>query len=303
MALSPCNTTTDLHQKELVEHGSIFFPIACYADDLSMISVPWHWHEEFEYAIAAQGESVFFVENTRIHLQPGDAIFINSGVLHAVDCPVPEQAGLHSAVFHPRLISGNRDSVFWEKLVQPLLKDSALRYVVLKADVPWQRRVLDCFHAAWDAVAGEPEDYENLVRYQLSAALRLLTQNCPVISQSLSEQERIDAGRVRAMLEFVNANYAYELTVEEIAGSISVSSSVCLRCFHQLLGTTPIQYVKKLRLEKAAELLKTTAKTAKEVAMECGFNDVSYFTKSFREKMGCTPKEYQKLNFPNPHPQ
>ncbi len=297
MALSPCNTTTDLHQKELVEHGSMFFPIACYADDLCVDSVPWHWHEEFEYAIGSYGTSVFLVENTQVCLNPGDGIFINSGVLHAVEGPVPEPTGLHSAVFHPRLISGNRDSVFWDKLVRPLLENSGLRYVVLKADIPWQKRILDCFESTWEAISMETEDFENFSRYQLSSALGLLAKNCPAVSQSISQQELIDAGRVRAMLEYINLNYAYDLTIEEIAGSVSVSGSVCLRCFHQIMGTTPIQYVKKLRLEKAAELLKTTTKTAKEIALECGFNDVSYFTKSFREKMGCTPKEYQKRNW------
>ncbi len=294
MALSPCNTTTDLHQRELVEHGSLFFPIGCYPDDMAVVRVPWHWHEEFEYAIATEGSPVIFVESTQIRLEPGQGIFINSGVLHAVDTPVANTAEIHSAVFHPRLISGNRDSVFWEKLVQPLLRDSALRYVVLRPEVPWQCQILDCFRQSWDAVVEETEDFENDARYLISKALGVLSRNCPVISQSLSEQERIDAGRVRAMLEFIDANYPYDLTVEQIADSVSVSSSVCLRCFRQLLGTTPMQYVKKLRLEKAAELLKTTAKTAKEIAMECGFNDVSYFTKAFREKMGCTPKEFQK---------
>ena len=52
--------------------------------------------------------------------------------------------------------------------------------------------------------------------------------------------------------------------------------------------------VKNLRLEKAAEILKTTRKTAKEAALDCGFNDVSYFTKAFRERMGVTPGEYQR---------
>ncbi len=294
MSLSPCNTTTDLRQRELVEHGSLFFPIACYHDDLSVIHVPWHWHEEFEFALAMENTPQVFVENAQILLNPGEGIFINSGALHAAQAPVPDAAQIHSAVFHPRLISGNRDSVFWEKLVQPLLQDSALRYVVLKPEIPWQKQVLDCFRISWDAVVEEKEDFENLTRYQISKALGLLTRNCPVISQSLSEQERIDAGRIRSMLEYIDANFSYDLTVEQIAGHASVSSSVCLRIFHQLLGTTPMQYVKKLRLEKAAEMLKTTTKTVKETALECGFNDVSYFTRSFREKMGCTPKEYQK---------
>ncbi len=294
MAISPCNTTTDADQRELVEHGSIFFPIACYNDDLYADGVMWHWHEEFEYAIAQPGECVFLVENVPVQLRPGDAIFLNSQVLHAVERARNPGTGLHSAVFHPRLVSGSRDSVFWESLIRPLLEDWALRYVVLRPEIPWQNAALAHLHGAWDAMAQEPEDFENLVRYHLCAALHLVVKHSPVEKTALSQQEQVDAARVRGMLEFIHSNFAYDLTTAQIAGCVSISASVCLRCFHQLLGTTPIQYLKQYRLEKAAQMLKTTAKTAQEVALDCGFNDISYFTRSFREKMGCTPKEYQR---------
>lgn len=301
MAISPGKSRADINQHELVKHGSIFFPIGCYADDMSESAVPWHWHEEFEFALDFQTETIFLVENIRLKLYPGDGIFINSGVLHSVERPSRKRkkdvpVKFHSAVFHARLVSGNRDSVFWEKLVKPLLTDSAFRYVVLHSEVPWQREALECFQKAWRAVELEQEDYENFVRYQLTAALGMVSRNCPVISQSLSEQELIYEERIRAMLEYINQNFNDELTVEKIAASVNISPSACLRCFHQLMNTTPIQYVKTLRLEKAAEMLKTTGKTAKETALECGFNDVSYFTKAFREKMGLTPKEYQREN-------
>ncbi len=100
---------------------------------------------------------------------------------------------------------------------------------------------------------------------------------------------------MRIMLEYIHENYTDELTIQKIAQTANVSESVCLRCFHQILGNTPIQYIKKLRLEKAAQMLRSTSMTAKEVALTCGFNDVSYFTKAFKEKTGYTPKAYQNL--------
>lgn len=299
MAVLPGKSTAGTDQHELVKHGTLFFPIGCYADDMSQSAVPWHWHEEFEYALDFEMETVFLVENMRLPLQPGDGIFINSGVLHSVERPSHKKRRgalpkFHSAVFHSRLVSGNRDSVFWEKLIKPLLTDSAFRCVVLHRDVPWQQEALDCFQAAWQAVEMEREDYENFVRYQLTAALGLISRNCPVIAQSLSQQELVYEERIRAMLEYINQNFNDELTVEKIAASVNISPSACLRCFHQLMDSTPMQYVKNLRLEKAAEMLKTTRKTAKETALDCGFNDVSYFTKAFRERMGVTPKEFRK---------
>ena len=45
--------------REQAQHGSPLFPIACYAEDLSCFSVAWHWHEEFEFILAALGPSMW----------------------------------------------------------------------------------------------------------------------------------------------------------------------------------------------------------------------------------------------------
>ena len=73
-----------------------------------------------------------------------------------------------------------------------------------------------------------------------------------------------------------------------------VSESECLRCFHHMIGIPPIQYVKQLRIQKAADLLLTTNKKVGAIGAECGFPDTSYFTKTFRETMGCTHGKYRK---------
>ena len=112
---------------------------------------------------------------------------------------------------------------------------------------------------------------------------------CPKVSQ----QEQIAAERMKQMLRFVEEHYAEELTVERIAASVALSESACLRSFRQMLGITPIQYVKQFRVEKAAELLRSTRLKTGEIGMECGFADGSYFIKTFREIKHCTPKEYR----------
>ena len=106
-------------------------------------------------------------------------------------------------------------------------------------------------------------------------------------------QEQIAAERMKQMLRFVEEHYAEELTVERIAASVALSESACLRSFRQMLGITPIQYVKQFRVEKAAELLRSTRLKTGEIGMECGFADGSYFIKTFREIKHCTPKEYR----------
>ena len=281
----------DAEGRELVQHGSALFPIACYAENLKSYSVAWHWHEEFEYILAMKGPLTVDVNKTRVTLQTNQGVFLNSGILHAVEQAEKGEALLHSGVFHPRLVGG-MDTIFWQKLIRPMLQPDAPAFFLLDgavlagagADLPAGSLAGGCRGAF---------DYENRVRYYLSAALRLLSTQCVGGKTKVSQQEQIAAERMKQMLRFVEEHYAEELTVERIAASVALSESACLRSFRQMLGITPIQYVKQFRVEKAAELLRSTRLKTGEIGMECGFADGSYFIKTFREIKHCTPKEYR----------
>ncbi len=97
------------------------------------------------------------------------------------------------------------------------------------------------------------------------------------------------------MLQFVQEHIQEELTISSIAQSAAISESECLRCFREMLGTTPIRYVRQLRIQRAAELLESTGLKIAEIAALCGFQEMSYFSKTFREAKGCTPKEYRRV--------
>lgn len=288
-----CKVVASAEGKELVQHGSTLFPIACYAEDLAVDSVPWHWHEDFEFVLVTGGVVYVDVNKTRLRLAEGEGVFLNSGALHTVEHAKAGPGLIHSGVFHPRLVGG-MDTIFWQKLVRPMLQPGAPVFFLLNEAVPWQRNVLACLRDAWQEICDEPFDFENRARYHLSAALRLLGTQCVAGKTKVSQQEQIAAERMKQMLRFVEEHYAEELTVEKIAGCVALSESACLRSFRQLLGTTPIQYVKQYRIEKAAELLLTTRLHTGEIGAECGFADMSYFTKTFREHMHCTPREYRQ---------
>ena len=290
MAVQVCNIVVASSEgRELAQHGSPMFPIACYAEDMTADSVAWHWHEEFEYILSEKGILYVDVNKTRVRLNQGEGIFVNSGALHAGE---QSPALLHSSVFHPRLVGG-MDTIFWQKLIRPMTQPDAPPFFLLDALVPWQKQVLDCLHESWKAVSDEPFDYENRVRYYLSLALRLLSTQCVGGRTKVSQQEQIASERMKQMLRFVEEHYAEELTVQLIAGSVALSESACLRSFRQMLGITPIQYVKQYRVEKAAELLRSPRLKTGEIGAECGFTDGSYFIKIFREIKHCTPKEYR----------
>lgn len=126
MSLSPCKSATDRQSRELVRHGAPPFPIACYRHGRETVNtVPWHWHDELEAVLVAEGRVSVSAEGETRRLEAGEGCFFTAGALH---CVWQEETGpvlVHSLVFHPRLVGGSVESVFWQNYLRPLLSGAA----------------------------------------------------------------------------------------------------------------------------------------------------------------------------------
>lgn len=293
MGLSPCRVVIDDSARELLIHGTPAFPIACYHDDLRTEPVPWHWHEELEVLVVSEGSVLAAAGGEKYRLETGEGLFINAGVLHG-DWPLKAGAcRLHSMVFHPRLVGGSADSVFWQKYLQPLLTDPTRPCAVLHREIPWQRQALEAMERAYRAVVNEVPGYEFKARAALSEMIWQLVTHAPS-ARPIPKKALRSADRIKRMLQYIQDHYAEDVSVDQIAASASISASECLRCFHDMIGTTPNQYLRDRRAQRAAELLCGTGLSVTEIAGQCGFQDGSYFARSFRQVYGCGPTAYRR---------
>ena len=294
MALSICSSATDGKSRELVRHGTPQFPLACYRHGTETVNaVPWHWHDELEALLVKAGRVSVSVEGESRELGPGEGCWIAAGALHRVWRDGEGPVLLHSLVFHPRLVGGSVESVFWQSYLQPLLSEEADRCAWLSAAVPWEGEALEAVEKAFQSCAAEPPGFEFLAREGLSRLVFLLSGHRPAARRGPSEKALRDGERIKLMLRHIQEHYGGELTVAQIAGSAAVSESECLRCFRSMIGTTPMQYVKQLRIQRAAELLASTGARVSDIGAACGFQEMSYFARTFRELKGQTPSRYR----------
>lgn len=295
MALSECLAEVNSQGRELVLHGTTGFPIASYADDITTEAVPWHWHDELEAIVVTEGTAVLSAGSQKYTVEAGNGLFINAGALHAGWNKKIGDCKAHSVVFHPRLVAGSPGSVYWENYINPLLADSSLKGILLQEDVIWQKQAMDHMEAAWQNCVQELPGFEFVVREELSKMLYLICSNRTLVEEVPPSPKAVrDGARIKLMMHFVQSHFAEEITIAEIAKSASISVSECLRCFRATIGVSPIQYLKQLRIQMACELLVGTEEKVAEIGAECGFSDMSYFSKIFKEEKGCTPSDYRQ---------
>lgn len=117
---------------------------------------------------------------------------------------------------------------------------------------------------------------------------------------NIQEQSRLEyLSRINRVMDYIDKHLDQPLELKTIAAVACFSSFHFHRIFTFLIGETPIDYIQRLRVEKAAcKLREPDAKPVTEIAYECGFGSVSLFSRTFRKYFDMTPSCFRKTTKP-----
>ena len=195
-------------------------------------------------------------------------------------------------LFDPSLLFGRSNARMYRKYLAPLLSDSGLSFLPLRADNPHQADMLSTLKDSFSLDEGQWE-YEYRLRDTLC---RLWMGFCHISrNEAVSVGNTGDSDALKRMLSFILAHLSDPMSIRDIAKAGDVSQRGCYRMFQALLHTTPNAYIKAARIQKACALLEQPGRTVTDIAMECGFGSGSYFGRQFHRITGKTPTEYRNL--------
>lgn len=93
----------------------------------------------------------------------------------------------------------------------------------------------------------------------------------------------------------MESNYYYDLKISEFADIANRSVATFRREFKEHYHSSPGRWLTNRRLERASVILQTTQKTISEITLDCGFKNVSHFSRIFKQKFNLSPTKYRKL--------
>ena len=278
--------------RETARHGSPDYPFCYYEEDIwafDLHCVDWHWHPEVELVYLERGEGECFLGSGRCTLRTGEGAFINAQTIHRFTAE--SQAILPNIVFLPSLLAPE-DSLLYRRYLRPVL-DGPLEYLVLSPEDARQREMLQTLREIFDAQGrGETAELETvgllwkLWRHLYEAARRA---DGPAVRPPVQARAQL-----QVMLQYIQAHYAGHLTLEDIAGRVSLSKNSVLHLFRTHLHTSPVRYLIDYRLRQAARLLTGTGDSISAIALASGFDSAGYFARQFRARFGVTPGEYRR---------
>jgi AraC family transcriptional regulator of arabinose operon len=168
-------------------------------------------------------------------------------------------------------------------------------FLHLTLDDPGIRERVTCrladAHALWsrgDLGGGAGGLREMLAMNALEEALLWCDTENP-----LSEQARMHP-KVRAAMDFLSRNLAAKVTLDDAASACGLSVSRLSHLFREQVGTTPQQFLERLRLDRARQLLELTGRSVASVAAEVGFDSPFYFSSRFKKHTGFSPRDYRR---------
>lgn len=254
----------------------------------------WHWHDEFELGYVTKGSLIYKTNDHEYRLQEGDAIFINSGVLHYLHVLIdPKDIYLYVQFLNTSFLDGKSNGSLYTKYIAPVINQKELDAIPLYHT---KKEDLHCLNLIKESAQIEQKHdlfYELHLKAHFSTlweSIYYRAQNQVSSESSYNIQEDM---RIKQMILFIEENYSQKLTVQQIANCIPISERECYRLFQSRLHLTPIDFLINFRLKKAQEFLITTQKSILEIALETGFGNSSYFGKLFKQQFHCSPREYR----------
>jgi len=100
--------------------------------------------------------------------------------------------------------------------------------------------------------------------------------------------------RINKVFDYIENHIDHPFTLAELASVASFSKFHFSRIFQALVGETPFQFILRVRLEKAASLIRMSPQnTLSDIAFQCGFSDISIFSRNFKSHFGVSPSQYR----------
>lgn len=275
--------------KEKISHGTKAFPVAYYPVNYAhpRYNMDIHWHNECEFIRILQGSFELNINSETYHLNEGDIAFINSGFIHS---GIPKNCTYECLVFD---ISYFRKEInFSNTFINSIISfKKEIQTLYSEKDKTSHAILENIFKTMKNQAPGYKLKFYGLFYYFLGIVkeLNLFTNNLEFKSK---DQKKLL--QIKKVILFIQQKYMYDISLKDLADSLDLNMNYFCKFFKEITQTTPVEYLNYYRIECAKEKLKESQLSITEIAYDCGFNDLSHFTKVFKKYTNMTPRNYCK---------
>ena len=278
--------------KEHKEQGTFNFPLAFYhlSPSSPRYHMQHHWHTHYEIVRILSGTFHLTLDNETRILKPGECVLITGGTLHG---GVPYEACVYECiVFDFQLLTQQNHAC-----ARTLYDITTHKIKIFPFLTDYSTEILPIIEKLCNSLLEKRTGYEFATQGYLYLLLSVILENHLYVEDIFDNSTAGRISSIKNVLTYIADNYAQPITLDNLAKIAGMNPRYFCRYFKGITERTPIDYLNYYRIECACELLSTKDISIKETANTCGFNDESYFIKTFHKYKGITPKQFTKTNF------
>lgn len=279
----------ELNEKKA--HGSAEFPIEYYKVDPQhpRYVMDAHWHTEIEVLRVEHGQFDLYLNRRHYTLRAGDLAFINGGTIHHGE---GEACMYECAVFRADMLLPQSGVGAVSRYIKPIVRR---RHEVREYIPCGESKGVDAKADELFSLLREPhEGVELAVTGVLFGLFYELYRGGMIEELPTGKGQDKQLEQLAALLGWIEEHYTERITLETLSKTSGLNEKYLCRFFKAYTAHTPIDYVNRLRVERAAEDLRTGRCSVTEAAYANGFNDSAYFTKIFHRIKGVPPAAYRR---------
>ncbi|MCI9216079.1 MAG: AraC family transcriptional regulator [Dorea sp.] len=275
--------------------GSISYLIDVYQDPQNLTLtgfIKMHSHPEIQLCYVTRGEVEFIVENIRYTAAKGEVVYINSNCIHM--SRALEQGSTYVCFnIKPEYLIPFLSNIDGHRYIYHFLHDSNFASLHIRSETGWQEKVIQLLKNIYRLYQEQTFAYElQIVSCLVQLWYEMIHGNEERILDRDSE-ETLSQKRIKRALKYIEEHYQETIELRDIAEELGVSNGEVSRLFKKMLNETCFEHIGNYRIMRSMDLLNYTDMSISEIALKTGFNSFSYYTKYFKNKVGCSPSAYR----------
>lgn len=276
----------DLQFNEKKQHGLPDFPFQYYFIDSThpQYVMPLHWHGEFEIIRVIKGEFELYLDNRSFILKSGEAALIDCASMHR---GIPTDAIYECVVFSLSMLYKKSNDIV-RKFIRPISHNR-----VSVKNIP-DIATLAVINRLFDTAKNTDELFSMQIHSLLFELFYTLYKGGLVTEEKDKHKNEKQLSVLTELMDWIDSNLTENITLAQLSQISGMNEKYLCRFFKEYTGKTPIDYVNYLRIEAACQELDETDISVTDAAIECGFNSISYFTKTFKKYKNTSPSQYRK---------
>lgn len=250
--------------------------------------IPIHWHHALQFVYVINGELNITIADKSIIICKGDAIFINSNVVHEITEHIANTEYFCWNIELPEI----ENYIEFDYVTYITQNAAKLPYIYLSSSDPNQMILIQMIKNAGEVYEKHQSYFKLDITIKYYEALKWLLN---VLEKQTVYIDYYFDNRVKHLIDYIQKHFDSKMTLDTLSKQIYMSQSETIKLFKQYAKKTPFQYLLDVRLEQSIRMLYSLHRyTITDVAINCGFSTTSYFIQVFKNKYGITPKKFQK---------